>query len=172
MKVCVFLSDSPDCFSYGYDEAHPRCIKLKLTLLRYIELLHLHGYHYFVTDCEFGAGFWAAEIVADLLPLHKDMWFGCIIPYEEQAVKWSVEQRERYFSLQEKSAEVRFLQKKYTTHCVENCQQYLINHADALLIVRSLQNPKNVKFINSQKKNIPIICINPETGMTAQYLAI
>lgn len=172
MKVCVFLSDNPNCFTFGYDEENPKCLRLKLTLLQYIEFLHKNGVHYFVTDCEFGAGFWAAEIVAGLTTLHTNMWYGCIMPYEEQAARWSVEQRERYYSLLEKSQENRYFQKAYTEKCIEDCRHYLIENADIVLFIYRPGKAiaEIMQFVS--KKNIPLICINPETSRRLQDFTI
>lgn len=100
-KSCCFTGHRPQKFSFGYDEENEDCILLKLKMLAQIQEMRKKGVTTFLTGMAMGVDIWAAELILELkagLP-QEDIRLIAVIPHEEQANKWSVEYRERYFDI-------------------------------------------------------------------------
>lgn len=139
-KICAMIGLNPDSFSYGLNEDDDRCIALKLKLLQQISILYENGIHVFLSNCALGVNMWAAEIVAGLMCIHPNIELICVIPYEEQAVKWPAEYRDRYFSLHEECTQSILFNTAYRKDCLIECGRYLVNESDILLAVCDEQN--------------------------------
>ena len=84
---------------------------------------------------------WGAEIVIGLMALHKDIELICVIPFEEQAVKWPCAYRERYFSLLESCTKSIILNTSYTPNSIPECCQFIVDRSNILLAVCDSKEP-------------------------------
>ena len=118
--VCCFTGHRPMKLPFGADESHPKCNQLKIILRAEIEcLITEHRVCRFITGMALGIDQICAEIVLDLKKKYPQIMLECAIPYEGQAIQWSVEQRERYFGILEKCDEETMLQTRYTKDCMQ-----------------------------------------------------
>ena len=95
VSACAFTGHRPSRFSFGYNEADERCLKLK-ALMR-IQIVTLAGEDVtdFYTGMALGVDQWAAEIVLDIKKARPSVRLIAVRPCETQADSWSAEQRER-----------------------------------------------------------------------------
>ena len=60
----------------------------------------------FVVALDAGIGLYAVELIVGLREEHPEISLTCIVPWEEQATKWTPDLRERYFNVQAQCADV------------------------------------------------------------------
>ncbi len=102
--ACAFAGHYLMRFPFGYDEEDGLCLKIRETMLMQILALHQNGVTAFYSNCEPGAPMWGAELVLALQSRVPNIQLHCVLPYEEQATKWTPQLRERYFSIVERSS--------------------------------------------------------------------
>ncbi len=83
----------------------------------------------------------------------------CVMPFEEQATKWSGDLRERFFNLHEKSAGVKILSKKHFYGCEEKAEEYVADNCDCVILVKSKGDEvsENVKSAIKQKDSVIVL---------------
>ena len=65
-KTCAFISCSPLCFPWGFDEEDEGCAALKLILMNRISKLRGEDCARFAVSMDCGVGLYAAEIIRGL----------------------------------------------------------------------------------------------------------
>jgi uncharacterized phage-like protein YoqJ len=101
-SVCAFIGQDQSCFTFGFDEENQKCADLKLAMLNEISQLIEDGVTEFLSGMALGVDIWGAEIVLTLRNQGKPVRLVCVLPSEEQANRWSVSERNRYFTILEK----------------------------------------------------------------------
>lgn len=168
--ACAFTGHDPLRFPFGYDEEDDLCLKIRKTMLIQILALYQNGVTAFYSNCEPGAPMWGAELVLELQRRVHNIQLHCVLPYEEQATKWTPQLRERYFSIVERSTSEYMICTHYENDCYLLCNKYLVNHASFVLAVYDnhpiIQLEPVVHLIAyAKKKNREIITIHPDTGL-------
>lgn len=67
--------------------------------------MQMEGITRFFILIDAGIGLYTSELVVSLMETDKELLLYCLIPYEEQTVKWSPELQNRYYSVLEKCTE-------------------------------------------------------------------
>lgn len=166
-KTAAFTGPRPHRFPFKNNEDHPDCTQFKTTLREQIELLYNQGVRRFLSGVSTGVDMWAGEIVLDLMKKHKDMELYCIVPFEEQAIKWTSSQRDRYYNLLRDCTKIVQLSVNYYDGCYRVRNEYLVKNAKYLLAV--YDNESKMRGGTGQtvhmalKNDNNIICIHPET---------
>lgn len=168
-NTCAFTGHPPLRFSFGYDEDDSLCIRIKQKILLQILVLYENGVTIFFTDCEIGAGMWAAELVLNLMQKHSEIQLICVLPHEGQATKWTPELRDRYYTILEKSSRNILISTHYAKDCFRRCGQYLVNHASFLIAIYDNGNITNLDAASwtiayARKEGRGIIYINPDSA--------
>jgi uncharacterized phage-like protein YoqJ len=163
--ACAFTGHRPIKFSFGYNEGDEKCRALKLVMTQQIRLLIESGVSIFYTGMALGVDQWGAEIVLDIKRQFPHVQLVAVLPCETQAVKWSPEQRERYFNTLPECDDVITLYGHYTPECMLERNRYMVDHAEYLLAVYD-GSPKGgtaytVRY--AREKNREIITIHPDT---------
>lgn len=135
---------------FGFDEENFKCTTLKEMLGNVFS--QNKGIYY--TSCEAGLGIYSAEEVLN----SKNQLF-CVIPFENQAEKWSDNFRERYYTLHEKSVDTRFISKQFEKNCINDCENYITSSCDELFFITSQNDviPQSVKSAFNSGKKITLI---------------
>lgn len=167
-KTAAFTGSRPHRFHFKDDERHPDCVKIKKALREQVLYLYEEqGIRRFLTGASTGVDMWAGEIVLNLMKKRKDMELHCIVPYEEQAIKWTVLQRERYYDMLRDCTKLVQLSVRYYEGCYRVRNEYLIKNAKYLLAVYDSESGEwsgtgqTVRMALRNDNNI--ICIHPET---------
>ena len=128
-KTCCFSGHRPGKLSFGYDEDHPDCLRLKVKLIGEVDNMRKSGVTTFLTGMAQGIDLIAAEIVLDIKRAYPDdnIRLVAVVPYEGQANRWTVQYQERYFDILSKTDHVIILQKRYTDTCMQERNRYLVN---------------------------------------------
>lgn len=133
--ACAFTGHRPSIYSFGYDEEHPDCLKIKSMMEMQIGALIGNGVKTFLTGMALGADIWGAEIVLHIKRSNPEVRLVAVLPCENQANRWSVEQRERYFNILAECDEVVYISRHYTKECMFKRNRWLIDHANFVIAV-------------------------------------
>lgn len=159
-KNCAILSCDPMSFPWGYDEEDERCTALKLILLNRITILRSEGVIEFAVVIDSGVGLYAAEIINSLRENDPDMKLTCIVPWEEQATKWTPELRERYFNEQAKCSDVKMISGRWTADCEVSAMLTAVDMAGTVLAVtaqESITMPVAVHYAQRLHRQVAVI---------------
>ncbi|NLZ46030.1 MAG: DUF1273 domain-containing protein [Clostridiales bacterium] len=121
--------------NFGFNEADIGCIQLKMFLNSQFNGLIKNGVERFYTNCNIGLDLFCAEIAQNACNNQADLI--CIQPFENQAMKWPDNYRERFYLIHEKSAKSILLNKDYDIRYVYLSEKYIIEHSDIILIIKS-----------------------------------
>ena len=108
--------------------------KIKEELRDTIWKLFCEGYTEFYSNCEYGVSLWAAETVI-ALKMYNNIKMRIVMPYEEQAVNWSEEFRDRYFAVHERADTVELLSSHYYKKCYEEADRIMADKSDGTVII-------------------------------------
>ena len=154
-KKCAFTGHRPQSLPFGFNETDERCIALKQVLRN--EIINL-------IENKGGVDMYAAEIVLGLKASYPGITLESAIPCENQAAKWTEEQRDRYYDIASKCDKETMIQRQYTADCMHKRNRYMVDQADFVIAVwdgRPSGTGKTVQYAQRQGK--PIVIINPKT---------
>lgn len=157
----AIIGVEPAQLPFGLDEEHPRCLMVKERMYDAITELLDNGVRHFYTDMSLGAGLWGAELLIErcraLYSLHG------ILPSEEQASKWPVEYRERYFNSLAHFADVRYISLHPTANCREEARRKVVAHARSVIVLCGEDGEENARllsYVHGQEKAVRVIDAN------------
>lgn len=158
---CCFTGHRPQSLPFGYDEQNPACVQLKKVLRSEIERqITKNGVTHFITGMALGIDLIAAELVLKLKKQYPNITLESAIPCENQAVKWSDAQRERYYNLAAKCDKETMLQRAYTKDYFQKRNQYMVDNSDFVIAVWNGSpsgTGQTVHYAQSKGKTITII---------------
>lgn len=164
-KTCTFTGHRPQNLQFGFDEADPRCTRLKQKMHEEIAaLIEQDGIGHFISGMAPGVDMYAAEIILDLKHSHPDITLESAIPYETQPEAWPEDLRDRYFDIAAHCDKESMLQTRYTKDCIDRLGRYMVNRSDLLVAVwdgTPSCTARTVGYARSQNK--PVIAIHPGT---------
>lgn len=133
---CTISGDSAYILPFGFDEEDSRCTALKIKLLQTLNSYIQSGINVFYSNCEYGVPLWSLEILS-ALKMHNDISINIVVPYEEQAVKWVPQWRERYFNLHSKADGIYMLNHKFSNDCYAKADEFMIDKSSHLIYAGS-----------------------------------
>ena len=128
-KFCTISGIDLNKTTFGFDEKHHDCISLKLMLLRKISELNSIGITDFICNCEIGIPLWAAETIL-FLKNQQSIHLNLTVTYENQAMRWTDEWRERYYNIHARADSVIMLETKFTDICYQECDRFMVDNSD------------------------------------------
>lgn len=169
--ICCFAGPRPQSLPFGEAEGSPGCLQMKqLMRLQAIHMIEDYGVTHFISTFEMGVGQYGAEIVLDLKKQYPDITLECAIAYEMQAEKWTVEQRERYFTTVGQCDMETLLQRHYTRDCRRKRIEYMAAQSHYCIAVwngRPGEIRSLLSLIHQQGK--PAFVIDPNTLLVYPY---
>jgi uncharacterized phage-like protein YoqJ len=164
-KTCSITGYHPTRFSFKYNEADKRCLKVRESLSEQIIKLIDMGVTEFYSGMTPGVGQWAAEIVLEAKKEHPQVNLTAVISYETLANNWLSAQRERHFNTLAKCGNVVTLQPRYSPEVRSAHSKYLVNNAGYLLAVYDGDSNGSVAYTvkYARQQNRKIIIIHPDT---------
>lgn len=167
---CAIFGQNPISLKWGFDEEDDGCRNMKLELLQQIMALRQCGVTQFFVACDYGVGLYAAELINVLRETDPALMLFCVIPYEEQAIKWAPYLRERYFDMLEKCTHMDCIHLHAQPHAQFLAYQKIIDQSDVMLTVYDMDAPcgcrdEDQALFYARERNKPILNINPHTLM-------
>lgn len=169
---CCLIGHRPNKLTFGYDEAHKDCTKLKVKLAVEIEGMRKKGITTFLTGMGQGVDIWGAEIILDLKHAYADepIRLVAFIPHKEQANRWNVQYRKRYFRILEKADDVIMLSTHYAKDCMHRRNRFMVNASSHLIAVFNGEPGGTQYTIDyAQKKGLDIVIIDPNDLTRTNY---
>ena len=123
------------CFPWGYDEEDERYGALKLILLNMINYWRADGITSFSVPMDAGIGLYAAELLNSLREKDSELALTCIVPWEEQATKWTPELRDRYFNALARCSTVETVSFQRTATCELEAKLRAVDLTDGVYAV-------------------------------------
>lgn len=164
-NCCAFTGHRPYKFPWKYNEADSRCVALKAVLMEQVMRLTEAGVTDFYSGGADGVDCWAALIILELREKNPALRLHCILPYEDQADKWSDSAQERYHSILGQADTVEYVSHNYYDGCMLDRNHRLVEAAGSLLAVyngeRRGGTAATVRY--ARKLGRRIIILNPAT---------
>jgi uncharacterized phage-like protein YoqJ len=164
-KACCFTGHRPQGLPFGYDEQQDSALHLKEVLRGEIERqITENGVTHFISGMALGTDLIAAELVLELKKKYSDITLESAIPCEDQASRWSVAQRERYYNVAARCDKETMLQRAYTKDCFQKRNQYMVDNSAVVIAVwNGHPSGTGQTVMYAHARNKPIIIINPFT---------
>lgn len=134
--TCCFTGLRQQKMPFGFDESNELCKRIKNQREQeIIRMITEQQVTHFISGMALGVDQWAAEAVLSLEWQFPQITLECALPCETQAEAWTVEQRERYFSILERCSKETLLQKHYTSDCMQKRNGYMVNKSRYVIAV-------------------------------------
>lgn len=164
MKSCAFTGYRPEKLPFGSNESDPRCERIKQQLFCNILRLTREDVNVFISGMSRGADIWAAEIVLDLretLP-NRNLQLWAAVPYDRQALSWSISEQVRYRRILERADRVERLSQDYYNGCLQKRNRWMVDHATHLIAVYDGQPGGTKSTLDyARRKGLEITIIEP-----------
>lgn len=134
MKV-AFTGHRPEALPYGKNEQCEEYQRIKAMMLAEIKHWAAQGYDTFYEGVARGMDIIFGEQVLLAKQDHPSIKLVGVIPFEEQAARWTEAWRKRYFDLMRNSDEEVLISSYYTKDCFHRRNRYMVDHADVLIAV-------------------------------------
>lgn len=171
-RICCFSGYRPEKLPWGYDEADPGCVRLRLALFQEICLLARKGTaRTFLCGMAMGVDLWCAAAVVAVKELFPE-WgvrLVAVLPYEGQADAWPERVYLQYGTFRALADREVVLSPHYRPGCMQRRDRFLVNHAATLLAVYDGQ-PGGTQYTVGYacRKNRRVLILDPATGKRTQ----
>lgn len=145
-KNCAIIAEAPTCFPWGFDEEDERCATLKLLILNRLSHMLAEGVMRVYIPIDSGIGLYTSELAVSLMETNKEIHLSSLIPYENQAVKWSPELRNRYYSVLEQCTEPILISGARTPTCELDAMLEAIDRAGHVIAVGARDQPQDRNY--------------------------
>lgn len=165
-KICCLSGHRPNKLSFGYDEGHPDCLRLKVSLMNETDKMRRNGVTAFLTGMAQGIDLIAAGVVLDIRRAYPadHIRLVAVVSYEGQADRWSAGYRERYYHILSKADEVLILQKRYSDTCMQERNRYMVDASRHLIAVYNGAGGGTKCTVDyAIKKGLDVVLIHPDT---------
>lgn len=162
-STCSFISQHFWEIPIVPSENHPLSQALKNQLTQYIQsLIEDEGVSRFMVLMDSGIPLFAAATILELRTRYP-ISLVCVIPYEEQHIFWSEEERNRYFSILEQCDKEHMLQQHFSLDCYQRSNKYMVSHASILFVFYNGRPSDTRDAIHeAQKKGRSILVLSTE----------
>ncbi len=160
--TACFTGHRPQNLSFGFDEAHADCVRLKTEIKLAIETAIQNGYDTFISGMALGVDIWCAEEVLRQKQGGKAIELVAVVPHKGQEKGWSFDYKNRHRKILEQCKKVEVLNPYYVPGCLGQRNRYLVDNSSLLIAVlgKSSGGAKNtVDYALSRK--IDVVLITP-----------
>lgn len=170
--TCCFAGCPQGCFSTWADENQIGKPTLKDILEKEIERLIVEEkITCFISGLTPGPDLACAELVLKLRKKYPQIHLECAVPYEEQAVRWTVPQRDKYYDILAACDKLTQLQTSYTKDCLKKHTWYLVDKSGYVLAVwdGTWRGKTGHLILEARKLGRRITTIEPVTRKVNQW---
>lgn len=165
--TCTILSAGEELLSENKNEYEKPYIQIQAELYVLLDGLYAQGYRSFYLNCEYGIPLWAAEIILAMKRLRGDVELHIVMPFEEQAVRWQEDIRNRYFRVHERADSVTMASRQFHPDCYSQAERLMIDKSDLLVICGSEGAlPGAGQYARSQETEVFYAAVPENAGQT------
>lgn len=165
MNSCAFTGHRPEKLPFGLDENHPNTLKLKGLIAKHIDELYDLGINRFFVGCSRGVDLWAAEAVLNLKKHYPNIELICAVPFPEQPLSWTLDEKKYYYSILERSDHIDYIDYTYRKGVYFKRNRFLVDNCNILTAVCSFSDAEkggsHYTIDYAIKKRRCIFCIDP-----------
>ena len=159
MYVCCFTGHRR--FSFGGNERHPECVRIKDKLREQIVEAIDTGHSHFIAGGALGVDTWAARIVLELRREYPRITLEIAIPCKGQASKWNASDRAAYEEVCYHADKVTMVTNdEYVSGCMQRRNRYMVDKADLVIAVfngTSGGTAQTIRYAGQMGKNVKVI---------------
>lgn len=162
-STLCFTGHRPQKLTYGLDEQHEHCKRLKARLRVEIEQKINEGVDTFLCGMAFGTDIWCGEIVAGLKKQYSHISLIACIPHIGQEKSWNSDYQTRYrHLLQNVDSQIVFYDH-YVRGCMQKRNRYMVENADYMIAVFNGSTGGTKGTVEyAQKQGLDIIILDPD----------
>lgn len=158
--TCCISGSRPQNLPWMFNENDLRCTALKDKMGQHLIQIIEKGYTHFIGGMALGVDQYSFEILLNLRKTYKKITLEASIPYETQGIKWTENQRNRYFDIIKQVDREVLISNKYTPTCMLDRNRYMVDNSSILLAVVSKKSRGTIATIKyAESKNLEIIKI-------------
>lgn len=159
LNTCCFIGgcNQNNLFLFDEKSLYYEDIKLKIekNIVYLIEKLFVTN---FMSGMNIGFEQCAAETVLEKKEIYPQITLEGVLPYEAHSINWSMAQRDKYYSIMEKSDRELLLQYHYTNDCMKKRNQYMIDNSKySIFFLDGTSNIGNLILYAKLKRRVIII---------------
>jgi uncharacterized phage-like protein YoqJ len=159
-KTLAFTGLRPHKLPWGFNEADPACLSLKITLReRLARLIEDENVRHFISGMAMGIDMICAEAVLELKARYPDITLEAVVPSKEQDLLWPQKRRDRYAGILRRCDSVHVVSEVHTDDCIELRNHCMAGKCDMLLAVWN--GPESDAIQYARRIGREIIVINP-----------
>jgi uncharacterized phage-like protein YoqJ len=133
--TCCFSGYRPEKLPWGYNENDDRCVQLKEKLYDVISAVYVSGIRHYICGMALGSDTIFCETALQFKEDHPDVTLEAALPCEDQAARWTEQQRNRYFQLIQQCDTETYVSRRYSPDCMMRRNMYMVDHASVLIAV-------------------------------------
>ena len=165
LNTCCFIGSCTEDRLSSFEEKRTFLNNTELVIEEsIIYLIECFSVTNFLSGMDIGFEQYAAEVVLKKKKDYPQITLEGVLPYETHSVNWTEAQRDKYYSIMEKSDREIMMQCHYTWDCMTKRNLYMINQSKHIvffnegtgevdrLILFSKAKGRNVIVINSEKE--------------------
>lgn len=163
-KICCITGHRPKGFPWNYYNTDDIQQQRYISALRdcLIELIEKYGYNYFITGCAVGADLDFAEICIELRDnKYPNIQIEGAIPCDNQNLKWSIADKERYARVIEKLNTLHYVSHDFSMACFQKRNVYMVDRSELVIAVWNAEEKggtwNTIKYARKNKKTIRYI---------------
>jgi len=156
--AATFVASHMDRYRFVGKNEHPYIMQTQKDLYKTIITIYREtGIFQFLVGLRPGFDMWVAEMILDIMKENEKVELYCVVPFANQANKWSKKNQIRYAQILEQSTGVLQLDTgAYNQSCYVALDTFLVNHAHTLIAVSGKESkPKHhsKKMIHIAREN-------------------
>lgn len=132
---CTFTGHRESKLPWGGNELDERCIALKKCIYDAVEAVYQSGRRHFICGMATGCDMYFCEAVMALRQEHPEVVIEAAIPFEQQSIKWTPEQKRRYDRLVSECDYHTVVQKEYSPECYSRRNRYMVDSSSVIIAV-------------------------------------
>ena len=158
-NTCCFIGDGNQNKIFLFDEKAPYYKEIKSKIEKNVVcLIENFSVTNFMSGMDIGFEQCAAEIVLEQKQKYPAITLEGVLPFENHSVNWTWAQRNKYYSIMEKSDKEILLQYHYTDNCMSLRNQYMINNSKYIIFFQcETSNLDNLILYAKSKKRVVLI---------------
>ena len=154
MGACCFTGHRPKYFTFGTDETHPDCRKIKAFLREQCErLVNNENVTHFISGGAVGVDTWAMEEVIKLKALHPRITLECALPYADMPERFAPNDRARFAVIKPYLDRITSLNDQYHRNCMMERNMYMVDRSEFVIAVWTGRKSGTANTIRYAKKS-------------------
>jgi len=163
LNTCCFIGSCTEDRLSLFGEKSPFLNNTELAIEESIlYLIECFSVTNFLSGMDIGFEQYAAEHVLEKKKDYPQITLEGVLPYETHSVNWTEAQRDKYYSIMEKSDREIMMQYHYTSDCMMRRNLYMINQSKHIVFFNEGAGEVDRLILFSKSKGRNVIVINSE----------